>query len=173
MPINKDQERAITLTLAERKEIGPYVPVIGVDEKYGAKLLAAAKDKKIVNIDVQVKNQWIMTTNVIAETKGGAKDKVVAIGSHTDTVPGSPGINDNVSGAGAALEIALQLSKFSVNNAVRFLFFSGEENEMVGSDYYMASLDEKSRQNFALYLNVDMYVNTPHATNRGFVWRLT
>jgi DNA primase catalytic subunit len=76
MPINKDQERAISLGQAKRKEIGPYVPVIGVDAKYAAELLAAAKDKRIFNIDVQVKNRWITTTNMIAETKGGARIKL-------------------------------------------------------------------------------------------------
>ncbi|KAI5816093.1 hypothetical protein BZA77DRAFT_281276 [Pyronema omphalodes] len=154
-PTNEDQRRAVTLGLANRLEIGPYVPVVGVDGAYAAELISAAKENKIFNLDVQVDTRWIATKSIIAETKSGKYNSVVMIGAHTDTVPGSPGINDNVSGVGAVLEIALQLSNFRINNRVRFLFFSGRENGMVGSDLYASGLDIKARERIALYLDVD------------------
>lgn len=38
------------------------------------------------------------TMNVIAETDEGRSDRVVVLGSHLDSVPAGPGINDNGSG---------------------------------------------------------------------------
>ena len=51
-----------------------------------------------------------------------------------------PGINDNGSGSIALLEIAIQLTKYSVNNAIRFSWWSGEEQGEIGSYYYVDSL---------------------------------
>lgn len=54
--------------------------------------------------------------------------------------PTGPGINDNGSGSIALLEIAIQLTKYSVNNAIRFSWWSGEEQGEIGSYYYVDSL---------------------------------
>lgn len=67
------------------------------------------------------------TTNVIAQTKGGNQNNVIVSGAHSDSVPAGPGINDNGSGSLAQLEIAKQLVPYSVNNAVRFAWWSAEE----------------------------------------------
>ena len=64
---------------------------------------------------------------MIAQTKGGDKENVLTVGAHTDSVEAGPGINDNGSGSIGNLEVALQLTKFSTNNAIRFGWWSGEE----------------------------------------------
>ncbi len=35
------------------------------------------------------------TMNVIADTQVGRSDRVIVVGSHLDSVPAGPGINDN------------------------------------------------------------------------------
>lgn len=67
-----------------------------------------------------------------------------------------PGINDNGSGTIALLEIAQQLSNYTINNAVRFGFWSAEEVGLVGSTEYVASLSTEEIDKIALYLNFDM-----------------
>ena len=67
-----------------------------------------------------------------------------------------PGINDNGSGSIALLEIAKELSKFTVNNAIRFIWFSAEEFGLLGSEFYVASLSQAERNKIRLYLNFDM-----------------
>lgn len=67
------------------------------------------------------------TTNVIAQTKGGNQNNVIVSGAHSDSVPAGPGINDNGSGSIAQLEIAKHLTQYSVNNAVRFAWWTAEE----------------------------------------------
>lgn len=72
-------------------------------------------------------------------------------------------MNDNASGAIGLLEIALQLGlgKYTVNNAVRFSWWSAEEEGLVGSNAYVNNLlnekiNEDGRQRIRLYLNFDM-----------------
>lgn len=72
------------------------------------------------------------------------------------------GINDNGSGTISLLEIALQLPRFSVTNAVRFGWWTAEEFGLVGSEHYVTNLSEEEKQEVALYLNFDM-VASPNA----------
>lgn len=71
-------------------------------------------------------------------------------------MPAGPGLNDNGSGSIAILDVALQLSKHTVNNAVRFAWWSAEELGLVGSTYYVKSLPQKEREKIRLYINFDM-----------------
>jgi len=72
-------------------------------------------------------------------------------------------LNDDGSGSIAILEAALQLSKFRVNNAVQFAWWSAEEFGLVGSEYYVDQLSEAERQKIALYLNFDMLASPNYA----------
>lgn len=93
---------------------------------------------------------------MIAQTRGGNPNNVVALGGHTDSVGGGPGINDDGSGSIGILEVAKALTKYSVNNAVRFCFWSAEEFGLVGSTKYVESLPAEEQNKVALYLNFDM-----------------
>lgn len=73
-----------------------------------------------------------------------------------DSAPEGPGMNDNASGGIGILEIAIQLAKYSVNNAVRFSWWSAEEEGLIGSNVYVNMLSHKDRQKIRLYLNFDM-----------------
>lgn len=53
--------------------------------------------------------------------------------------------SDNGSGSIGLLEVAIQLAKFSVNNAVRFVWVSAEEFGLLGSKYYVASLSDEEK----------------------------
>jgi aminopeptidase S len=95
--------------------------------------------------------------NVIAQTSTGDPNQVVMIGAHLDSVEDGPGIVDNGSGVASLLEIATQLGDDpSVQNAVRFGFFGGEENGAEGSRGYVEGLSAGNRKKIKLYLNVDM-----------------
>jgi len=59
------------------------------------------------------------------------------------------------------LEIALQLPKWSVKNAIRFGFWTAEEYGLVGSEHWVTSLNANQTASIALYLNADM-VLPPH-----------
>ena len=95
--------------------------------------------------------------NVISQTRTGDVRRVVMLGAHLDSVRKGPGINDNGSGVAALLEIATRLSGSPpVRNAVRFAFWGSEEDDMVGSTYYVDTLSRADRDDILLYLNLDM-----------------
>ncbi len=53
--------------------------------------------------------------------------EVVVIGAHYDTVPGSPGANDNGSGVAALLALARRFASRPVQRTLRFVAFANEE----------------------------------------------
>ncbi|KAG0634066.1 hypothetical protein HOY80DRAFT_1140957 [Tuber brumale] len=145
-------------TLAElTRPEGPYVPVAAISGTAGTALVAAIGAGTVQgSLLVNATNEVRYTSNVLATTKGGDQNNIVMSGGHTDSVAAGPGINDNGSGSIGNLEIALQLTKWSVKNAVRFGFWSAEEFGLVGSGYYVEALSEAELAKVALYLNFDM-----------------
>jgi Zn-dependent M28 family amino/carboxypeptidase len=139
-------------TLGEDTDV--KIPVITVSKASGERLRNDPGETTIkLNAGVRVEQ----TRNVIAQTKTGATSDVVMVGAHLDSVADGPGINDNGSGTAAVLETALQLgSSPQVNYAVRFGFWGAEEQGLLGSNDYVASLDIEALKDIALYLNFDM-----------------
>lgn len=78
------------------------------------------------------------------------------LGAHSDSVPEGPGINDDGSGTLSLLEVAKQLTKYSVKNCVRFAWWAAEEEGLVGSDFYAASLSPEENQKVRLFMDYDM-----------------
>ncbi|GAA0398075.1 M28 family metallopeptidase [Streptomyces luteireticuli] len=141
------------------------IPTAGISLADGEALTAAAK-KGPVKLSLTIQQQHIpkTTRNVIAETRGGDANHVVSLGSHLDSVPEGPGINDNGSGSAGLLEVALKLARHTQHptNKVRFAWWSGEELGLLGSDFYVKQLTPEQRKKIALYLNFDM-IASPNA----------
>ncbi|KAL2760355.1 hypothetical protein ACRALDRAFT_1026055 [Sodiomyces alcalophilus JCM 7366] len=108
----------------------------------------------IAYIDAVV--ETIETTNIIAQTVQGDPDNCVMLGGHSDSVPEGPGINDDGSGTLSLLEVATQLTHFSVNNCVRFAWWSAEEVGLLGSDYYVSVLSPEENRKIRLFMDYDM-----------------
>jgi aminopeptidase YwaD len=62
------------------------------------------------------------------------------IAAHYDTVQGSPGADDNASGLAVMLEVARRLREVSTSCEVRFIAICLEEQDLLGSLAYAASL---------------------------------
>jgi Zn-dependent M28 family amino/carboxypeptidase len=110
---------------------------------------------RTVRVKVDIVSQLLPTRNVIAQTPGRA-DNVIVVGAHLDGRAEGPGVNDNGSGSGTILEIAEQMEKVKPRNAVRFIWFSAEESGLLGSNAYVASLDDAQKADIAGMLNFDM-----------------
>ncbi|PFH47687.1 hypothetical protein AMATHDRAFT_151509 [Amanita thiersii Skay4041] len=147
-----------SLTELSRPDIGPYVPcgVISVTDGQALLQKINAGGTLTGSLTVEATTEQRYTSNVLATTKSGDQKNVVMAGGHTDSVPPGPGINDNGSGSMGILEIALQLARFNITNAVRFGFWTAEEYGGIGSNYYTSSLTTEEQQEIALYLNFDM-----------------
>ncbi len=90
--------------------------------------------------------------NIIAEKKGrDPKLPILIVGAHYDSVPGTPGANDNASGVAALLELANRLRNVELERTVQFVFFVNEEppffhTEEMGSMVYSGKLEDERQQ---------------------------
>lgn len=64
--------------------------------------------------------------------------------AHYDSVPFSPGANDNGSGTSVMLEMARVLKSVPSDKEIRFIAFGAEELGLLGSSHYVDHLSEKS-----------------------------
>jgi hypothetical protein len=72
--------------------------------------------------------------NLQAEIAGKGKGEVVILGAHYDSMPHSPGADDNASGCAALLAIARSLRHESFDRTLRFVFFAGNEGPIAGTE---------------------------------------
>ncbi|MDN4483193.1 M20/M25/M40 family metallo-hydrolase [Demequina lignilytica] len=117
-------------------------------------------------LDVEMLTEDVDTMNLLADTPTGRTDRTVVVGGHLDSVGEGPGINDNGSGTAAILETALQMAALGIEpeNRVRFAFWSGEEDGLLGSEYYVSQLSKSELKGTSVNLNFDM-VGSPNAVN--------
>ena len=115
--------------------------------------------------------------NIVAEKKGlVSSHRVLILGAHYDTVPGSPGADDNASAIAVLLEVARNIQTVPLEGTVRLIAFSLEEYNFVGSTHYVEKFqrgEEKilgmislemvgftgPRQDYPPYLNPKYYPN--------------
>ncbi|KAI1115393.1 peptidase family M28 [Nemania sp. NC0429] len=127
----------------------------GKDAKPIIKQLEAGKTVDSIAFIDSVVNT-INTTNIIIQTVEGDPENCVMLGAHSDSVGEGPGINDDGSGSLTLLEVAIRLTEFSVKNCVRFAWWAGEEEGLLGSDYYVATLPDEENQKIRLFMDYDM-----------------
>jgi Zn-dependent M28 family amino/carboxypeptidase len=141
------------------------IPAIGIPYDLGVRLAGGAT----VRVKTETQNDTRRTNNVIAETAGGNPDKVVIVGSHLDSVPEGPGVNDNGTGSAFNLELALQMAKMAPpNNKVRFAWWGAEESGLIGSTNYVTGVPANNipaadLSKIMLNLNFDMLGSPNHA----------
>ncbi|KAK4182765.1 hypothetical protein QBC35DRAFT_467837 [Podospora australis] len=123
-------------------------------QPYLKKLKNGEKVDATAYIDSEV--QIIITNNIIAQTKGGDPDNCVMLGGHSDSVGEGPGINDDGSGSLSVLEVAIHLTNYTVNNCVRFAWWSAEEEGLLGSDHYVNVLSPEENKKIRMFMDYDM-----------------
>ncbi|KAF1832227.1 putative aminopeptidase Y [Decorospora gaudefroyi] len=146
-----------TLGVPPRPE-GEYLPTVSISSELAATYLDAISGGATIDatIDVTTVVQNTSTSNVLATTRMGDHSNRLALGAHSDSVAAGPGINDDGSGTVGVLEVAKALSKYHVNNAVTFGFWSAEEEGLIGSTYYVENLPANESSQIRAYLNFDM-----------------
>ncbi|MBQ0788689.1 MAG: M20/M25/M40 family metallo-hydrolase [Oceanihabitans sp.] len=106
------------------------------------------------------------TSNNIIITKTGTvyPNTFIIIDAHYDTING-PGTNDNGSGTVLLLEIARLLKDINTEYSIKFIHFSGEEDGLVGSNYYVANTVNIENLDIHLVFNIDQVGGVNGATN--------
>ncbi|HKR73217.1 MAG TPA: M28 family metallopeptidase [Candidatus Nitrosocosmicus sp.] len=109
-----------------------------------------------------IDNEEFELRNIVCEKKG-IDGKLVIICAHYDSIMNrkedsnsrAPGANDNGSGVSGLIEIARVLHKERLKHSVQFVFFSGEEQGLLGSKSYAKYIKESGIDLHRL-INLDM-----------------
>lgn len=120
-------------------------------------------------VDVPAGTSWGVpveagsSRNVIADPPGfDPAQPHLVIGAHLDTVPQSPGAEDNASGVAVMLELARMVAEEPAARPVRFIAFGaeeprgpGDERHHYGSRHYVAELDHSHRAAIVAMVSLD------------------
>lgn len=118
--------------------------------------------------------------NLEASLPGGALgEQIIVVGAHYDTIPGTPGADDNASGVAGLIEIARLLRAYAPERSLRFVAFANEEapyygTELMGSRVY-AEQARARNQDVRLMISLEMlgyYSDEPGSQHypRPFAW---
>ena len=141
------------------------IPVVSVSGDDSHELLMLAADPSIT-FSLSILDLDSPSQNIIAE-KPGSGNGVVVLGAHYDTVPNSPGANDNGSGVATLLTIADELADKTLPYTMRFLLFGAEEEGLHGSIHYVQNTPEEELDRLIAMLNFDALGSGPEAAVFG------
>jgi aminopeptidase YwaD len=130
------------------------IPVLGISQDEGKNLVASLAGGNVQVALSVAAEQSTISRNVIAKPRG--KDCEIIAGGHYDGVSVSPAANDNGSGSATVLELANVMASRSEASNICFILFGAEEVGLVGSKYYVNSLDAAARGKLKAMLNFDM-----------------
>ncbi len=106
---------------------------------------------------------------VLPSANPDSQSKIV-VGAHFDTVPNSPGADDNGSGTALLLEVARVLSQFQFNCTIEFVAFNAEEDGLFGSKYYVQQASQAD-EDILLMINIDMILwDNPTSSPNEKLW---
>ncbi len=112
-------------------------------------------EAQFVSLDLEVERHAYSATgtNIVgrlpATVSGG---RTLVVGAHFDSVPGSPGANDNATGVAWVLALARYLSAIECRrHDLLFVGFDEEEIGLLGSDAYAAALLDSGEDVIAVH----------------------
>eukprot|EP01088_Endostelium_zonatum_P001550 TRINITY_DN11854_c0_g1_i1.p1 TRINITY_DN11854_c0_g1~~TRINITY_DN11854_c0_g1_i1.p1 ORF type:complete len:558 (-),score=136.53 TRINITY_DN11854_c0_g1_i1:50-1723(-) len=121
--------------------------------------------KANVTISSNQSIELIPTSNVFCSTPGALElnSSTIFVGSHLDSVPAGPGINDDGSGSSINLMLALLLinNHYPHSNPIVFGWWGAEEIGLIGSRHFVQTFNSINSNNtlaehMAYYINMDM-----------------
>ena len=133
------------------RDAGVSIPVIGVAGRLGSALRALAADGAEVSIRSRTSSEEQTSQNVVGRPEDG--DCRAYLGAHYDSVPGSPGANDNASGTALLIELARVSRNEGIGDGLCFIAFGAEEIGLFGSQAFVEAHDVSGA---AFMLNFDM-----------------
>ncbi|MEG5046296.1 M28 family peptidase [Microcoleus sp. B4-C1] len=100
--------------------------------------------------------------------KGGKQEKKqekpIVIGAHYDTVPGSPGADDNATGVAVLLELARDIASGPLKYPVQLVAFDMEEYGYLGSSHHAAKYKQQQKS-IRLMISLEMLGYCNHNPN--------
>ena len=87
----------------------------------------------------------VHSANIIA-VKEGESAKRLIVGAHYDSAPVGEGYSDNATGTGLLLETAARIKSQDTPYTIVFVAFGAEEKGLLGSSYYVRSMNDLERR---------------------------
>lgn len=81
--------------------------------------------------------------NIVMTSSGDAEGPYILLGAHYDSVPRTPGADDNASAVAVCLECARLIRRYNAG-PVMIVFFNREEDDLLGSREFVADLCNRS-----------------------------
>lgn len=157
--------------IASQSDTPPYIwlegagqrdkPLVGINQPTYARIRAA---RSPLALDVLMITERRWSWNLIAENPGVKDAPAIEIGAHLDSVPQSPGINDNASSAALLLDHAIRNANKPNQRTIRYMFWSGEEFAFAGSRNYLLTIADP--ESIYAYVNLEMLT----APNSGYFY---
>jgi aminopeptidase YwaD len=102
-------------------------------------------EKELVSYGLRVESDYFSYRgtnfrNIVGRSSAQHGASLIILGAHFDSVPGTPGADDNASGVAVLLEAARLLSRARLRSEVLFCAFNLEELNMIGSSYFAKKL---------------------------------
>ncbi len=114
------------------------IPAVIVSQDEGRALLRQVEGGSVrLRLVVRTIAETRTSFNVIGIKRGVRQPgEIVVVGGHRDSVPVSPGANDNASGTAGVIEAARLLAPIRTARTIHFVAFGAEELGLVGSAHY-------------------------------------
>jgi len=155
----------ISLVDAAGNQIVPTIPVASVAFATGERLYNDYRSHNAARVSLSIdaivdpnRTDW----NVIADSKGGDTNHTVVVDAHLDAIYGA-GMLDNASGSATILDIAQMMKNVNPVNHLRFIWFGGEELGLLGSKFYVSTLNPNDINHIGYDLDADVTA-TPNYT---------
>ncbi|MDI6851343.1 MAG: M20/M25/M40 family metallo-hydrolase [bacterium] len=135
-------------------EEGKVIPALVVEYDTGLKLKEAEGER----VKIQGSTEYYKGTavNIITEIKGSKKpDEIILLCGHYDSVAISPGATDNAGGSAILLALAKHFSRRKPKRTLRFVWFSGEELGLLGSQAYVEEIKDELKK-IKMVINLDV-----------------
>ena len=141
---------------AGRLSSASKIPAITISQENGdaiRALMAEREDTTTVSTVLETADSRNIIVKLPGESSGG---RVVVVGGHYDTTPGTQGANDNGSGVAALMTIIREIADEEFPFDLWFILFGSEEIGLFGSDYFVKSLTMEERDSIVAMLNFDV-----------------
>ena len=119
------------------------LPTFITSREDGGLLRSMASESRKLSIKMDARHYSSTGINTVAELDGTSyPGEYLVLEAHHDTVPDSPGGNDNASGTAVVMDVARVLARLQAETGVapgcgiRFITFSAEEQLLQGSEAY-------------------------------------
>ena len=143
-------------SFAGRLSTESEIPAISISQESGdaiKALMAAGEVTATVSTVLEMAGSRNIVVELPGESSGG---RVVVVGAHYDTTPGTQGANDNGSGVAALMTIIREVAGEDFPFDLWFVLFGSEEIGLYGSQHFVDSLTREEQLSIDAMLNFDV-----------------